>query len=24
MCFYCGSKSTIKRGHLNGSQRWYC
>ena len=24
ICFYCGSKSTIKRGHLNGSQRWYC
>lgn len=24
ICFYCGSKSTIKRGHLNGAQRWYC
>ena len=21
---YCGSKAIIKRGHFNGSQRWYC
>lgn len=24
ICFYCGAKSTIKRGRLNDSQRWYC
>ena len=24
ICFYCDSKSTIKRGHLNRIQRWYC
>jgi len=24
ICFYCGSKHTIKKGRQNGIQRWYC
>jgi len=24
ICFFCGSKRTIRRGHSNGVQRWYC